>query len=462
MFKPFRSLLILLLLLTCLPTFAQKTPQKPNIIFILADDLGYGDLGVYGQKDIKTPNLDRMAREGMRFTQFYSGSTVCAPSRCVLMTGKHTGRAYIRGNGRLSLRTQDEIVAERMKKAGYQTAVIGKWGLGELNNEGHPNRKGFDYFFGYLNHTHAHNTYPSHLFRNSERVALKNVVPNEGGVGQGMASEKVEFSNDLFAEEALRYVEQNKSNPFFLYLCFTIPHANNEAGQRGMEVPELGIYANKDWQENRKAHAAMISRMDGYLGRLFETLKTLKLEKNTLIFFSSDNGSHKEGGYNPLWNSSSGPLRGHKRDLYEGGIRVPFLARWVGTIRAGSVTNQTGSFDDLLPTLAELVGQSVGDEVTGVSILPTLLNRPKQQKQRAYLYWEFYEQGSSRAIRIGDWKGVCKPFHGAMELYDLKSDLGESKNIAADHPEIVARLRAAMQEAHIPSPDWKLPAGKSN
>jgi len=292
--------------------------RKPNIIFILADDLGYGDLGCYGQTVIQTPALDRMAREGIRFTQCYAGSTVCAPSRCCLMTGLHTGHAHVRGNALVPLRPEDRTVAEVLKDAGYATALIGKWGLGEPESTGVPNRKGFDYFFGYLNQGRAHNYYPEFLWRNEEEFPLQGNVE----VQPRVSSERVQYSHDLFVSEALQYVEEHQSEPFFLYLALTIPHANNEGGRAtgdGMEVPDYGAYKDKDWPNPQKGHAAMISRMDRDVGRLLDTLKALGIDEDTVVFFTSDNGPHKEGGADPEFFKSSGPLRGIKRDLYEGG-----------------------------------------------------------------------------------------------------------------------------------------------
>jgi len=433
---------------------------KPNIIFILADDLGYGDLGYYGQKTIKTPNLDRMAEQGMRFTDHYAGSTVCAPSRCALMVGQHTGHCLVRGNARVPLRPEDVTVAELLKGAGYTTAIIGKWGLGEADSTGIPNRQGFDYWFGYLNQRHAHNYYPDYLWRNEEKVRLKNVVKPVNPPG-GVASERVEYSHDLFTKEALAFLERNEDGPFFLYLAYTIPHANNEARQKGMEVPSLGRYAETDWPEPQKGHAAMITRMDRDIGRLFAKLKELGIDKDTLVVFSSDNGPHKEGGADPAFFRSWGALRGYKRALYEGGIRVPMLARWPGKVKAGSVTDHVSAFWDFLPTCAELAGMEAPENIDGISYLPTLLGQPEKQKEHELLYWEFHEQGKKQAVRIGDWKGVrlnvAKNPDGPIEIYNLKEDLGEKQNVADEHPEIVAQIAECMKEARTPSEHWPLP-----
>jgi arylsulfatase A-like enzyme len=440
--------------------------RPPNVVFILADDLGYGDLGCYGQKRIKTPELDRMAREGMRFTDFYAGSTVCAPSRCVLMTGYHTGHALIRGNARDPLRPEDVTVAEVLKHAGYTTGLTGKWGLGEEGSTGVPTKQGFDYFYGYLNQHHAHNYYPAYLFRNEQRVPLQNVVPGQGDFGSGVATKKVEYSHDLVAEEALRFIDENRQHPFFLYVAFTAPHANNEAGKAGMEVPDLGPYANTDWPEQQKAHAAMISRMDADVGRILAKLKELKLDENTLVMFSSDNGPHKEGGNDPDFNDSNGPLTGIKRSLTDGGIRVPMIARWPGKIEAGSTSDFAGCFQDVMPTLAEIAGATskAPTDIDGVSLLPTLLGKADQQKQHDYLYWAFYEGGAGQAVRFDHdsrtWKAVQQPYHSPIRLYDLGKDIGEQHNLAADHPEIVQQAERLMASAYRPSDAWQFPKAR--
>jgi arylsulfatase A-like enzyme len=438
---------------------AADAPQRPNIIFILADDLGYGDLGCYGQKHIQTPNLDRLAAEGVRFTQFYAGSTVCAPSRCVLMTGLHLGHCVIRGNGKDNLRPDDVTVARLLKQAGYATGLVGKWGLGHEGSTGIPTRQGFDYFFGYLDQHHAHNYYPSFLVRNQQRVPLRNVVPDEGPYGQGVASEKVQYSHDLLVEDALAFVDRHKDRPFFLYLALTIPHANNEAGNRGMEVPDYGPYADRDWPEPQKGLAAMITRMDRDIGRLVERLQQHGIDEHTVIFFSSDNGPHREGGNNPDFFDSNGPLRGTKRDLYEGGIRVPLIVRWPARAPRGVVSDHVGYFGDLMATAAELAGVETPPGLDSISFVASIVGEPDRQAQHKYLYWEFYERGSAQAVRMGHWKGVRQPMlTGDIELYDLRDDVGEQRNVAEQHPDVVARIRAAMEEAHVPSPRWKPPA----
>lgn len=440
---------------------ASGKDAPPNVIFVLADDLGYGDLGCYGQKVIRTPSLDRMAAEGMRFTQNYAGSTVCAPSRCVLMTGLHTGHAFIRGNsevrpmGQIPIPADTVTVAKLLKKAGYKTGLIGKWGLGGPDSTGIPNRQGFDYFFGYLCQRHAHNYYPEFLFRNEERVPLGgNRVAEPRPDGTGVAVERSQYSHDLFAQEALSFVERNKERPFFLYLAFTIPHANNEAGQKGMEVPSYEPYEKEEWPEPEKGRAAMITRMDGDIGRLLAKLKELGLDEKTLVMFSSDNGPHEEGGSDPAFFKSSGPLRGIKRDLYEGGIRVPLIARWPGTVEAGSVSHHVSAFWDFLPTCGELVGLETPSGIDGISMLPTLLGRPVEQKKHEFLYWEFHERGITQAVRMGDWKAVYVRKPDRFELYDLKRDLSEGHDVAQEHQEIVARIKPYLETARSPSERW--------
>jgi len=428
---------------------------KPNIIFILADDLGYGDVGCYGQKEIKTPHLDRMAAQGMRFSQHYAGSTVCAPSRCVLLTGLHTGHCRIRANAPGLMKPDDITVAKVLRQAGYTTAAIGKWGVGHPPPPGDPAANGFDYFFGYLSMSHAHNYYPEFLWRNSHKVLLAgNQLAEPSQDGRGWSFRQGTYSHDLFTEEALRFVELNRNVPFFLYLAYTIPHANNEGGRKtgnGMEVPDYGIYKDKNWPEPQKGHAAMITRMDRDIGRLLERLKALGTDRNTVIFFSSDNGPHKEGGADPAFFNSWGPLRGYKRDLYEGGIRVPFVAWWPGRIKAGSVSGHVSAFWDFLPTAAELAGLEAPKGLDGISMAPTLLGKRSKQKTHKYLYWEFHERGGKQAVRRGKWKAVRLDWHknpgGPLELYDLEMDIHEDHNVAGEHPEVVKTMAAHLKTA---------------
>jgi len=453
----------LILVAIALVIFAAAAPaqRRPNIIFIQADDLGYGDLSCYGQLKFKTPNIDRLAAEGMRFTQYYAGSTVCAPSRSALMTGQHTGHTRIRGNARYPLSPEDVTVAEVLKSAQYKTALIGKWGLGEAGTTGVPNLQGFDYFFGYLNQRHAHNYYPTFLWRNEEQVKLRNVVPDEDKEGAGNSTNRLDYSHDLIAEESLKFIEQNSRSPFFLYLAFTIPHANNEAGKKGMEVPDQGEFASKDWPEQERAKAAMITRMDRDVGRLMALIKKLGIDDNTIVFFTSDNGPHREGGADPDFFDSNGPLRGIKRDLYEGGIRVPMIARWPKRIKAGAKSDQVWAHWDFLPTAAEIAGvkpPANPANIDGVSMLNALLGL--RQRGHEFLYWEFHERGFSQAVRMGDWKAVRNAPDSPLELYDLKNDLGEQNNVAVKHPEVVKKIEDYLKTARTESELW--PTRKGN
>jgi len=460
----FFCLTCLLVNIACSPQSQTTTEAPPNIILIVADDLGYGDLGAYGQTQIQTPYLDQMANEGMLFTDFYAGSTVCAPSRAVLLTGIPVGRNEIRGNkevrpmGQHPLQDETVTLAEVLKQQGYTTGLIGKWGLGAPGSEGEPNRQGFDYFFGYLGQRHAHNFYPEFLFRNTERVPLEgNVLPEpkrEDGAGHSI--EKTTYSHDLMAAEAIEFVETNKESPFFLLLTLTIPHANNEAGQEGMEVPEYESYVDASWPEPQKGLASMISRMDRDIGRLVEKVDDLGLGNNTIILFTSDNGPHAEGGNDPTYFESSGPLKGIKRALYEGGIRVPLIARWPGTIEPGSVSDHMGYFGDFMATFSELSDATTPANTKSISLHPTLMGAA-DQASHPYLYWEFYEQGSRQAVREGDWKAVRQPmFTGELELYNLNEDISESNNVADQHPEKVRQMLSIMDQAHIPDSLWSV------
>ncbi len=438
------------------------------MIFVLADDLGYGDLGSYGQTVIQTPSLDRMAAEGIRFTQFYAGATVCAPSRSVLMTGQHTGHTHVRGNApgpdmtAQSLRDVDVTVAEVFKSADYATALYGKWGLGEVGLEGHPLKQGFDAFFGYLNQVHAHNYYPEFLWRDLEKVPLRNKVQRTervyGGFHGGWATERNEYSHDVIMREALQWIADNKEGPFFLYLALTIPHANNE-GTRGTgdgaEVPDHGRYAGEDWPAPDKGQAAMITRMDRDMGVLMDRLQELGIDERTLVMFSSDNGPHNESNHDLLKFNPSGVLRGIKRDLYDGGIRVPFVAWWPGTVQPGRVSDHVGYFGDLMATAAQLAGVETPPNTDSISFVPTLLGRPGKQAVHDYLYWEFYESGSAQAVRLRHWKGVRKPMPtGRIELYDVVRDPSEKYNVARNHPDVVKEIERMMAEAHVKHPSW--------
>jgi len=440
------------------------TAHRPSIIFILADDLGYGDLGCYGQAKIKTPNLDKLAAQGMRFTDFYAGSTVCAPSRCALMTGLHTGHALVRGNAKLALRPQDSTVAELLQQAGYRTGLIGKWGLGNPNTTGVPWKQGFAEFVGYLDQTHAHDYYPDHLWRYD--------APSDGNPGyegqmvfpENQGGMHGQYSHDLFAAAALNFVRINKPDrfnhhrPFFLYLAYTIPHANNEEGRRsgnGMQVPTDAPYADEPWPQTEKNKAAMITRLDTDVGRLMEQLEKLKILTNTMVIFTSDNGPHKEGGVDPKFLSSSGPLRGIKRDLYEGGIRVPLLVSWPARIKPGTVSTQPFAFWDFLPTAAAVAEAKVPGRIDGISMLPTLLGQT-QTNQHAFLYWEFHERGFQQAVRMGDWKAVRPQAGKPLELYNLKTDLAEKQDVVGPNPEVVAKIEAYLKTARTESDLWPI------
>ena len=437
-----------------------KQELKPNIIYILSDDLGYGDLGCYGQEVIQTQEIDKMASEGIRFTDHYSGSTVCAPSRCTLMTGLNTGHARVRGNATAPLLPEDVTVAELLKSAGYTTGLIGKWGLGEAGSAGTPNKQGFDYFFGYLNQIKAHNSYPEFLWRNDEKVMLDNRVETiqetyAKGVG-GVAREKHTHSHDLFTKEAIGFIENNKDSSFFLYLAYTIPHANNEGirmRQIGMEVPDLGIYQDKDWPETQKAHAAMITYIDKDVGLILNKLCDLGIDKNTLVIFTSDNGPHDEGGADSYFFNSNGQLSGIKRDLYEGGIRVPMIAWWPGNINPGRQSDHISAFWDFLPTACDIAGVPPLEYTDGISFLPTLVEG--EQTKHEYLYWEFFEKGGRQAIRKKNWKAVRYDMsdtpEAPIQLYDLTEDISEANNNALDHSDIVKEMAELMKSSRNPS-----------
>jgi len=442
--------------------------QKPNIVYILADDLGIGDLSCYGQEKFRTPNIDKMAAEGMLFTQHYAGCTVCAPSRSSLMTGQTTGHTFIRGNkewqpeGQYPLEASAVTVAEILKEAGYTTGGFGKWGLGFVGTEGDPNKQGFDEFYGYNCQRMSHNYFPGHLWDNDKKVILK-----------GNTEDKfVEYAPELIHKRALQFIEKNKDKPFFLYYPNTIPHAElllpeeNMQKFRGKFLPEKkykgaefgdrrfreGAYGTQP--ESHAAFAAMVTLLDKQVGEVLAKLKELGLDKNTLVIFTSDNGPHKEGGADPDYFNSNGIYKGYKRDLYEGGIREPMIVWWPGKVKAGTTNNHISAFWDMMPTFAELAGAKVPDNIDGVSMLPTILGE-KGQQQHNYLYWEFHERGGRKALRKGDWKlvnyNVNKPEKATVELYNLIADPGEENNIAEQHPEIVKELTGLMNSARTTS-----------
>ncbi len=437
-------------------TVSNAPPTHPNIIFILADDLGYGELGCYGQTQIQTPNIDRLAQEGMRFTSCYAGSSVCAPSRATLMLGKHTGHVRIRGNKDISLAAEDLTVAQFLKAANYNTCALGKWGLGDEGSPGVPRLQGFDEWFGYLNQKDAHNYYPTFLNR-SDTTGERNLE-----VAENQQAAKGKYSDDYFTEAALNFVRLSKPKwytqnlPFFLYLAYTIPHANNELGAKtgnGMEVPEDAPYSDKSWPQVEKNKAAMITRMDRYVGALMDKLKEHKVDGNTIVIFTSDNGPHKEGGVDPKFFHASGPLRGIKRDLYEGGIRVPMIVWWPGKVKAGSVSDLPCAFWDFLPTAADIAEKPAPSQLDGISILPTLLGQA-QTNRHEFLYWEFHENGFKQAVRMGDWKAVRYGVDGPLELYDLKTDVGETTDVADKNPAVVAKIEEYLKTARTEDANW--------
>ncbi len=466
MTRPLMAVVLLLPVLIAGSAAQRAQPQPPpNILLIQADDLGYGDLSAYGQAQFKTPALDRLAREGMRFTQYYAGSTVCAPSRASLMTGMHTGHGWIRGNGALPegdtpLRPEEVTIAEVLRDAGYRTALIGKWGLGQPGTNGEPNRQGFEYAFGPSDQRHAHRQFTDHLWRNGERVAVD--------------LEK-DYTNDLFTKEAEAFIERSDPRPFFVYLNYTVPHAElrvpddsfepfrgrfpetpfvNAAadGRQTGASPEVASLGYRSQPAPRAAFAAMIARMDRDIGRLVDRLGTRGIDRQTLVMFTSDNGPHREGGADPAFFKSSGPLRGIKRDLYEGGIRVPNIARWTGTIPAGRVSDQVWAHWDVLPTLADLARAKTPAGLDGMSMRRAL--RGERQPSHPFLYWEFHERGFQQAMRMGRWKAVRLKTGAALELYDLEADPGEQRDVAAAHPDVVGKMEMSLKTARTESARW--------
>ena len=459
-----RGILAVLLLGVCCAQ--ASAAQKPNLIWIMADDLGYGELGCYGQKVIQTPHLDRMAKEGMRFTQFYSGATVCAPSRSVLMTGQHHGRTRVRGNAgktnpvAQALRPEDVTIARALKDAGYATALIGKWGLGDVGEAemGLPRKHGFDYFFGYLNQHRAHNHHPEFLWLNEEQVLLPNKVIPVGTDGGGYCENGLIYSDDLFTEQSLKYVARHQDRPFFLYWSMTTPHANNERNRAikdGAEVPDYGPYAKMDWPAQDKGHAAMITRLDNAVGRMLEQLRVLGLAENTLVIFTSDNGPHNESGHNLARFQPSGPFTGTKRSLTDGGIRVPAIAWWPGKVRAGTETTHASYFGDWFATAAELAGAKTPSGLDSISFVPTLLGQG-EQKQHDFIYWEFHEGGFRQAaLYQGRWKGIRSGSPDApVKLYDRTVDIAEKMDVAAQNPEVAKAIGDYLKTARIDSADW--------
>ncbi len=471
----------LFLLVGMLATTSVIQAQKPNIIYILADDMGYGDVGCYGQKEIRTPNLDAMAKAGMLFTQHYAGAPVCAPSRAVLMTGRDVGHARVRGNyengphgfgAGLELRDKDFTLGEVMKARSYATAIIGKWGLGVEGTIGEPSKQGFDYSYGFLNQGHAHYQFPDYLFRNGQRIEIEE---NKNG-------KRKLYSNNLFTDEALQFIGNNKSKPFFLYLAYTTPHAELLVPEdsifasykgRFAEVPfimssqggtphnSFGAYNSQAYP--KAAYAACITHLDRCIGIVVEYLKANNLYQNTLIVFSSDNGPAKEGGADPSYFNSSGGLRGMKRDVYEGGIREPMIVVWPAKINAGSTTDFISGFQDMMPTLAEVAGKPLDKKIptAGLSLYPLLTGNRAIQKKHPYLYWEFHEgKATAQAIRMGDWKAVRMAPDSTMEIYYLANDREEKKNLAAQQPALVKAFETLFKSARTGHELWPLKTAK--
>ncbi|WP_321996603.1 arylsulfatase [Draconibacterium orientale] len=436
-----------------------------NVIYIMADDLGIGDVGVYGQDVIKTPAIDALAKNGMVFTQHYSGSTVCAPSRCTIMTGKHTGHSFVRGNKGVTasdgvkydypMAGNEITVAELMKQKNYQTACVGKWGLGGPNSEGHPNKQGFDYFFGYLGQGNAHRYYPEFLYENEEKIKLKKEV----------------YSHSLIMDKALEFIDRSADKPFFLYLTPTIPHAD-------IDIPEelIGDYDGKfheiphpdgqhyiAQQKPKAVYAAMVSLLDKDVQRIMDLLDEKGVLENTMVIFTSDNGNHKEGGHLPNHFDSNGPFRGWKRDLYDGGIRAPFIVHWPAKVKAGSVSYHVSAFWDFLPTMCDLIDVKVPESVDGISYLPAITGETKQ-KEHDYLYWEFHEQGGKQAVLKDNWKlirlNVNKPEQESYELYNLTHDPGECFNVLDQYPEKVSDLKETLFNSHETSEIYKFKTEK--
>jgi arylsulfatase A len=459
--------------------FAQKPSPKPNVIYIFADDLGYGELGCYGQKKIKTPNLDRLAAGGLRFTQHYSSAPVCAPSRCGLMTGRHTGHTYIRGNyelggfeddkegGQMPLNEGAFTLGHLFQQAGYKTGAVGKWGMGMANTTGNPNQQGFDFFYGLLCQKQSHNFYPTHLWKNGEKVPLNNSFIRvhkpmvEGDENYEYYTGK-EYAIDKMTEQASAFITENKNKPFFLYLPYTLPHLSLQAPAEAVKE-YIGQFEDKPYRgQNGYAstryqyatYAAMVSYLDKQVGIIWDLLKKSGLEENTIIMFSSDNGATFDKAVDTRFFESNGNLRGVKRDVYEGGIRMPMIAYWKNKIKAGQTTDHISAQYDVLATCAELVGIKPAIATDGISFLPTLLNKGTQKKHD-FMYFEFPENGGQLAIRIGNWKGVKRNMktnpNAAWEVYNLATDESEQSNVAAQHPELIPQFDAIVKREHRPS-----------
>ena len=438
-----RLLLILCFSLSVLPVTGA---DRPNMIYIMVDDLGYGDLGCFGQKVIETPNIDRLASEGMRLTSYYAGCTVCRPSRLSLWTGQHTGHTAIDSNEKYVFQPEDTTVAELLQDAGYTTGGVGKWAMGGVGTSGHPNNNGFHFWMGYLDQSEAHNYYPTHLWRNTEMVELPGNEIGSYPNGRGRVSSKREtYSHDVMTKHLFDFIRKSSGEPFLAHVHWTIPHANNEGGRvtgDGMEVPSYDQYEDRPWPNVEKGQAAMISRMDADVGRLVALLRELDIANNTLVVFTSDNGPHSEGGHKHEFFDANGPLKGYKRDLYEGGIRAPTIAWWPGRITAGSECDVPLAAYDWLPTACELAGIDPPNEIDGISYLPLLLENTG--RHRDYLFWSY---GDKKAIRAGNWKGVIAGKEKELELYDLNADIGETRDLAKSNPDVVTKLNKWIAQA---------------
>ena len=438
---------------------AESAPAKPNIIFILSDDVAQGDLGCYGQKLIQTPNLDRMAGEGTRYTQAYCGTTVCAPSRTSLMTGLHMGHSPVRANreigteGQMPLPAGTFTVAQLLKSAGYSTACIGKWGMGMFDTTGSPLKLGFDHFYGYNCQRHAHSYFPKFLYNDDKRFELPGNDGNEKITGKGAI-----YAQDLIADETLKWVRAQQDKPFFLYYSVTLPHGT-------FQINDQGLYKDKPWTEQEKNYAAMVTRLDSDVGRLLTLLKELKLDEKTLVMLAGDNGSSfpPDSALGKRFNQASNGLRGFKRELYEGGLRNAGIARWPGVVPAARVSDEPWAFWDFLPTCAELSGAKIpaNCKPDGFSLVSYL--KGGAAPQREYFYWELHEGTPLQALRWGDWKAVRNGPSKPVEIYNLKTDAAESNNLAAAMPELVAKAEAMMKSARVDDPNWPLvdrkPAG---
>lgn len=442
-------------------TLAQS-PTKPNVIVILADDLGYGDLSCYGQKLYTTPHIDNLAKEGMLFTRHYAGAPVCAPSRGTLMTGKHVGHGSVRGNqpkGQL-LQANETTLPEVFKKAGYKTACIGKWGMGNAPEPNDPLLHGFDYHYGYVNMWHAHNFYPEFLYQNGQKIVLEgnktgSVPQGSFPEGVGLAKERAKYAPDEFDREVGQFIAQNKNNPFFIYYAINTPHGNSEYKVGGMEVPDHKRFDSKKWPDVEKDFAEMVAKLDESVGKIIAKLKETGLDENTLIIFSSDNGPHNESGHSHEFFDSNGPFRGKKRDMYEGGVHVPMIARYPAKIKAGTVSSHVSAFWDYLPTACDLVNVPKPAGIDGISFLPALFGKNKQATHE-YLYWEFYEENGKQAVLHQNWKGIKMNTNDAtkttFELYDLANDPAELQNVAHLYPEKIQKMQTLMNQAHRPFP----------